>query len=212
MVSNLNTYPNLQYNPISIPDFTVVEIYKDTVAKANSLGYCILPIEGLDNQTIEENIITKVRESAPETYSNLAILNEGFNRKVVYAVWYKGDAPVYPSNEIQPALIATEPFNVWEEVEINNPSAPAAISLELDCSSLDLIEFYINDNLFSIKIENPSEVSNIVLVDGTGVKYNNKNIATFDFPTMPKIKNGLNCLKFNKTMIKGVKIKYIPKY
>ena len=215
MVSNLNTYPNLQYNGIKIPAFTVVEVYKDTIVKDNSLGYCIVPIEGMDNQTIEDTIREKVNSNKPEGYETCAVLNEGFDHKIVYAVWYKGEAPIYPTNEaVDPIENPIVPFDVYETLNIENQgTAPTALTLELECSSFnEPIEFYINDDYFKILIKNPSELSNIVRVDGTGVNYNNKNIDSFEFPTMPKIKNGLNCLRIKKTNVSKVKVKYTPKY
>ena len=53
MVNTLNTYTNLQYEPVPIPAYTILEIYKETIAKSNSLGYCILPIGGLSKVGIK---------------------------------------------------------------------------------------------------------------------------------------------------------------
>jgi len=47
MDNSLVMYPNLQFNPIEIPEFTLVEFYKESIAEENGLGYCIIPIKGL---------------------------------------------------------------------------------------------------------------------------------------------------------------------
>ena len=215
MISNLNTYPNLQYNGIPIPAFTVVEVYKDEIVKDSSLGYFVLPIEGMDNEAIELAIRKKLRDEAPFGYGNLAIIQKGFDHKVVYAVWNRGEAPKVPDPKPIPKLDdPAEPFNVWEEIQLDNRGVgPTALTLEFDCSSFDEpIEFYINDDYYTITIEKPQMYQSIVIADETGAKYNGKNIDTFEFPTMPKIKNGSNCLRIKKTNVSKVKVKYLPKY
>lgn len=214
MISNINTYPNLQFNPFPIPGFTVIEIYKDTIAEDNSLGYCILPVEGLDDEQIETKVRELVEASNPGEYQNLAVLNKGFNHKICYAVWYNDVAPEFPEEPVpQPMPEPAAPFNVWEEIEVDNPGQTVPLTLEITCSSLvEPIGFYINDVLFSITIGKPLVGENIIVADRTGVSYSNKKIDTFDFPTMPVLKNGKNILKFNKTNVSAVKLKYTQKF
>lgn len=214
MISNINTYPNLQFNPFPIPEFTVIEIYRDTIAKDNSLGYCILPIEGLDDAQIETKIRTLVDGSKPEEYQNLAVLNKGYNHKICYAVWYTDTAPEFPKEPSpQPMPEPAAPFNVWEEIVVDNPGQTVPLALEITCSSFtEPIGFYINDVLFSITIGKPQAGINVIVADRTGASYNNKGIDTFDFPTTPVLKNGRNVLKFNKTNVSAVKVRYTQKF
>lgn len=216
MVSNLNTYPNLQYNPISIQDFCVVEIYKDTIVKENSLGYCILPIKEGD---MEQKIREKVAESMPEGYTNLAILagraKVEYNHKVVYAVWYQNEMPTYPEapviSDLPPVSAA---YNIYQEIEVNNlGTAPAYIELELTCSSVDEpIDFYINGKFFSVTIEKNAADTHTLILNKNGVFYNGAAIDTFICPSAPRIESGINHLLFNRSNIQNVKLNYLPKF
>jgi hypothetical protein len=213
MTKTLNTYPNLQYDSISIQDFCIVEIYKETIAKDNGLGYCILPIEGLDNSTIEENIKERVAATMPEDATNLAILSEGYSHKIVYAVWYSSDKPEYPHNEPEEAIEAgVGAVEIWDSHEVSYKGATADLELEFTVTNPSFVDFYINNDYFKIYVEKPLGSTHSIVVNKAGVSYNKEKISTFDFPTMPKLKNGLNCLKFNKNTTTHVEIRYVERY
>ena len=57
-----------------------------------------------------------------------------------------------------------------------------------------MIELYINNDLFSIYVEKV-EGNKTLVIDKTGVSYNNKNIDSFIFSTTPSLKNGENIIK-----------------
>lgn len=215
--NTLTIYNNLQYDPIEIADFCIVEVYKDKVAKINSLGYLIQPLTGVTDvkATIEE----RVRESAATGYENLVILAgrdfDSYSRKRVYAVWYNGDEiPQYPSLPEQHDLgAASDPFDFFQDCVVNNPGAPTNCRLTLTLSALDKpVEFYVNDDYFKIdvsaQVPTPEKV---LVVDKAGVKYNNVPINTFEFLSVPKLKAGSNTIRASKIMIANVQVDYVHK-
>ena len=218
MDNSLTMYNNLQYNPVEIADFCIVEVYKDEIVKTSALGYFIQPLKGVGDvkATIEE----RVRQSAPEGYANLVILAgrefDTFNRRIVYAVWYNGEtAPTYPAEPEQHDLGAPgDPFDFYEHLEVINDSVPTYCRILLTIDRLDLpVEFYINDDYFKIDVSEqiPTE-EKIITVDKTGVSYNSIPINTYDFLSVPKLKSGVNQLRVNKLMIREVKIEFARKF
>lgn len=214
MLTTLNTYPNLYFDAQRIPAFTVVEIYKDTIAQVNSLGYCIVPINGVSD--IKALINQRVAASAPAGYTTNIILagrqEEGFDHRITYCVWYNGAVPTFPEapENLTPTSPAA-PFNRFNTVTCNNPGATTDATLILSIVNPGLIDIYINNNRFSVKIER-LEGNKILIIDRTGVSYNNKNIDSFSFSTAPSLKNGENVIKLPKDKVNNVKINYSPKY
>lgn len=216
MTSNLNTYANLQYNPISIPDYCVVEVYKDEIVKPNGLGYFILPIGGLTDNEIEQKIKDKV--DAVDGYTNLAILagknKKMYKNRIVYAVWYNDVVPAYPNEPYVEPIEAGKPFNPYQKIEIiNEGTAASALVLEFDCLSFDEpIEFKINEKKFKIWVDNPVSDISLVYASNKGVQYNKKLIDSFIFPSVPKLKSGINIIEVKGTNVKNLKIDYVPRY
>ena len=193
MVNTLNTYANLQYEPIPIPAYTILEIYKETIAKSNSLGYCILPIGGLSNAEIKAALTEKAALAPHEEYTNCKILAgraaESYDHRIVYAVWYNGDVePEYPEEpEVSPQGAPGEAANIWYTTERSNNTYPMAfLNIDIVCSSFDEpIEFYINDNYYYILITNPIEGDNHVYVNQSGVQYHGAPVETFEMKAPP---------------------------
>lgn len=218
MNQTLTMYNNLQYNPVEIADFCVVEVYKDEIVKTNALGYFIQPLKNIGDvkATIEE----RVRESAPDGYEKLAILAgrefDTFSRRIVYAVWYNGDAqPQYPEEPEQHDLGAPgDPFDFYQPIQVINDSAPTYCRITLTLDKLDLpVEFYINDDHFKIDVSEqiPTD-EKILIVDRTGVSYNSVPINTYEFLSVPKLKSGVNQLRINRLMISNVKVEFARKF
>lgn len=193
MVNTLNTYANLQYEPIPIPAYTILEIYKETIAKSNSLGYCILPISGLSDAEIKAALTEKAALAPHEEYTNCKILAgrtaESYNHRIVYAVWYNGDVePQYPDEpEVSPLEEPAEAADIWYTEETSNNTYPMAfLNIDIICSSFDEpIEFYINDNYYYILITNPIEGDNHVYVNQSGVQYHGAPVETFEMKAPP---------------------------
>lgn len=220
MENSLTVYNNLQYNPVEIGDYCVVEVYKDEISLATALGYFILPIDGVEDlrSTIEEKV--KRDESRPTGYTQLAVLAgrefDTFSHRIVYAVWYEGEnVPKYPDEPEQHDLGAPgDPFDFYKTIEVVNDSAPAYARITLTLDRTDLpVEFYINDDHFKIDVskEIPTD-EKFLIVDRTGVKYNQVPISTYEFLSVPKIKSGLNLIKVNRLMISHIKIEYARKF
>lgn len=215
--NTLTVFNNLQYNPLEIGDFCIVEVYKDRIAKTNALGYFIQPLEGVEDvkATIEE----RVRESAATGYEALVILAgrdfESYSRKRVYAVWYNGDeVPEYPSLPEQHTLgSASDPFDFFQKCVVTNPGAPTNCRLTLTLSSLDKpVEFYVNDDYFKIDVSKQIPTpEKILVVDKAGVKYNDVPINTFEFLSVPKLKAGYNLIRVNKLMVDTLQVDYVHK-
>lgn len=215
MDNTLVMYPNLQFNPIKIPDFTILEIYKDTIAIESGLGYCIIPIEGLTKQEIRDKAKEKADLVQPSGYTNYTLLtgaSDEFNHKIVYAVWYQGEAPSYPDEPEVIELTPGQPHNIWHEIEVTNPAAPSFITVTLTCSAFGHLEFYINDDYFAIDIDKPVSGVNEVIISKDGVTYDGKPIDNFKMSSAPKLKAGVNYIKVNSVNISKIGIKYRQKY
>ena len=148
MENTLTVINNLQYNPIEIADFCIVEVYKDDISLVNALGYFIQPLDGVGD--IKETIANRVRESAPSGYANLVVLAgrefDTFSRRIVYAVWYNGETvPTYPAApEVHDLGEPGDPFDIYQDIEVINDSAPTDCKVTLTIDRLDLpVEFYI---------------------------------------------------------------------
>lgn len=220
MDNTLVVYNNLQYNPVEIADFCVVEVYKDDISLANALGYFILPLKDVEDvkATIEQKV--KRDESKPTGYENLAVLAgrefDTFSHRIVYAVWYNGEtAPTYPEEPEQHDLGAPgDPFDFYQLVNVINDSAPTYCRITLTLDRLDLpVEFYINDDHFKIDVSEqiPTD-EKILIVDRTGVSYNSVPINSYEFLSVPKLQSGVNQLRINRLMIRNVKVDFVHKF
>lgn len=217
MENTLTVINNLQYNPIEIADFCIVEVYKDDISLVNALGYFIQPLDGVGD--IKETIANRVRESAPSGYANLVVLAgrefDTFSRRIVYAVWYNGETvPTYPAApEIHDLGEPGDPFDLYQDIEVINDSAPTDCKVTLTLDRLDLpVEFYINDDHFKIDVSTqvPTD-EKILVVDKTGVRYNSVPISSYEFLSVPKLKSAVNQLRINKLMIRKVKVEFAKK-
>lgn len=214
----LTVYNNLQYNPIEIEDFCVVEVYKDEISLDNALGYFIQPLKGIED--IKTTIANKVKQNKVTGYTQLAVLAgrefDSFSHRIVYAVWYKGEtAPTYPEEPEQHDLGAPgDPFDFYQVVEVINDSAPTYCRITLTLDRLDLpVEFYINDDHYKIDVSDqiPTD-EKILVVDKTGVSYNSVPISSYEFLSVPKLKSAVNQLRINKLMIREVKVEFARKF
>lgn len=213
MTNSLNTYPNLQYSAIQIPDFTVLEIYKESIAINNSLGYCIIPIANLSDKEIKDEIAAKAALAAHEGYSNCKIMAgrtyDNFNHKIVYAVWYNDVEPQYPEIPSDtPLNEPAAPCDIWFTKEIDNPDAAlGSLSIDIECSSFEEpIEFYLNDNYYKVWVNKPVQGNNIVTVNEKGVFYNSKQIDTFEMDMPPYFDKQRNIFKIKAT--NALKVSY----
>lgn len=218
MNNSLTMYNNLQYNPIEIADFCVVEVYKDEIVKTNALGYYIQPLKDIGD--VKQTIRRRVYESQPEGYEKLVILAgrefDTFSHRIVYAVWYNGDVvPTYPEEPEQHDLGAPgDPFDFYEVLQVINDSAPIYCRITLTLDRLDLpVEFYINDDYFKIDVSKqiPAD-EQILIVDKTGVSYNSIPINSYEFLSVPKLKSAVNQLRINRLMIREVKVEFTHKF
>lgn len=218
MENTLTVYNNLQYNPIEIEDFCVVEVYKDEISLDNALGYFIQPLKGIED--VKSTIEQKVRQNKLSGYTQLAVLAgrefDTFSHRIVYAVWYQGEtAPTYPEEPEQHDLGAPgDPFDFYQVIQVINDSAPTYCRITLTLDRLDLpVEFYINDDHFKIDVSEqiPTD-EKILVIDKTGVSYNSVPINTYEFLSVPKLKSAVNQLRINRLMIREVKVEFARKF
>lgn len=217
MDNTLVMYPNLQFNPVEIPDYTIVEIYKDSIATENGLGYAIIPIEGLTQEQIVSAAGAKAELKQPEGYVQYDILygaeKPGFNHKIIYAVWYNAEKPVYPPEPSIVEQTPAQPLNIWKELEVDNAAAPSYVTVTLTCSAFDdTLEFYINNDYFAIDIKEPKSGVNTITIGRDGVTYNDKAIDSFKMSSAPKLKAGVNYIKVKTIGISNLGIKYRQKF
>lgn len=218
MNHTLTTYNNLQYNPVEIADFCVVEVYKDEISLVNALGYFIQPLTGVED--VKATIAARVQEKPQTGYSNLVILAgrnfDMFNRRIVYAVWYNGDTvPQYPDEPEQYELGAPgDPFDFYKSLEIENEGAPTYCTITLALAKLDEpVDFYLNGDYFKIDMSGQIPTDDKILtIDKTGVSYNRTPINTYEYLAVPKLKYGTNILKVNSITISKVKVEFNQKF
>lgn len=220
MLQTLNTYPNLYLNPIEIPDYTIVEIYKDTIALANGLGYCIVPLGDKDNNEIKAEIANRIQNSQPVGYSNSVILagrtNESFSNRITYVVWYQGSTvPTFPDLPKIEAPIDPKPaFDRYNKIEVTNQGAAASdVVITLSVVAVGEVSLLINDKSYSIIINKllPNQ-ENKVVISKDGVTFNDKNYDNFTFAGAPTLKKGVNSIAISKENVNKIKIDYVPKY
>lgn len=219
MQYTLNMYPNLQYNPVKIQDFTILEFYKDNISALNKMGYYILPIQDLTVETIRKKIENLSAQKLPEGYSNVVALPDragartysSYNHRICYVVYYNGDdVPTYPSEPTLGTPISPKtPFNPWNEINISNIGAPTPLSLILTVTAIGELEFYINDN--SYKINNITETG-ILKMSKNGVFLNDNPIIDFSIEDWPFLKSGDNIIKMPKNSVSNIQISYKLKY
>lgn len=221
MLSTLKMYPNLQYNPIKIQDYTVVEFYTDTISSTTRIGYYILPIAGLSARDIQLKIEDLMSYQIPEGYDKSIMLfstdntlnYDNFNHRICYVVYYNGEQlPSYPASptlgtEISPS----EPFNPWNEITITNNGGSTPISLILDIPEIEnntAITFYINDDSYTIVIPEPGSLK----ISQQIILMNNVTIQNFNLRSWPKLNAGTNIIKVPKNYVSQVKISYKLQY
>lgn len=218
MNTTLKMIDNLQFDPIKIPDYCLIEFYKDSIDKNSALGFSIISIAGLTIDEIKSAIAEKVSFIVPEGYTDYVILagrdSEEYNHKKIYVVWYKGEAPTYPAEpEIEEPAQPAEPAAAFEEYEIfNNGGKDTPITIEFTITTFgEDIEFYLNDDFYSIT---PSldYGTNVYIANSKGVSYQDIPIDTFKFPSIPYLMSGKNILKVKKTNVSNVNIKYTEEY
>ena len=219
MDHTLNVYNNLQYNPIQIGDFCVVEVYKDEISLVNQLGYFIQPLDGVED--VKETITKRVREKhTAEGYDTLVILSgrkfDSYNRRIVYAIWCDPNAiPQYPEEPEQYEIGEVgDEFDHYQNLTINNEGAPTYCSITLTLDKLDLpIDFYLNDDFFSIDLSDQIPSDEMVLtIDRTGISYNGKPIDSYNYLSVPKLLFGVNYLSISRLMVKKVKVEFTRKF
>lgn len=218
MDHSLTTYKNLQYNPIDISSFCVVEVYKDEINSSNALGYFIQPLTGITD--IKATIADRVWGQPEAGYDNLVVLAgrdfDTFDRRIVYAVWYNGDTPPqYPSEPTVAQL--KEPAGSsshYQEIVIENDGAPTYCTITLTLVGLsEPVDFYLNDDYYKIDVSTqiPS-VKKILTIDRTGVMYNGKHINTYDSLAVPKLNFGTNILRMSNLSTSKVKVEFNQKF
>lgn len=210
-MNTLNMYPNLQYDAIAIPKYCILEIYKDSIAEANSLGYTILNIEDKNNSQIETLIREKIAASAPSGYTQLAILAGNqtidYANKIVYCVWYTGTAPTYPDEPIVPTVEAAAPLDIYITMTVSTTAPAASLKLTFEINNkLDYLDFYINDLYY--KIDNITEAGQLIIESNGEVKLNNNIINALSIA----LKSGDNILKINRVNTTRVIAHFTPKY
>lgn len=214
MNHSLTIYKNLQHNPIEIAPYAVLEIYKDSIAKANSLGYCILPLDGVTDITTA--IRNKVAGSAPSGYTDLAIMGgrvtQTYNHKRVYCVWYQGTAPAYPDAPVVGDVReAAEPINPEQETIVTNTGANTECSIRITVREANKkAEFYINDDYYSIVLDGTKGL--VATLSKDGLRYGNSWSDAFTETAIPHLESGDNVISANKSNITNLQINYNYRY
>lgn len=212
MEHNLITIPNLQYEPISIPQYTVLELYKDSIIDANYVGYYIVPIEGLTKDEIKIKLLDLAGTLEDYSYVKLLVsrdeTKEQFKYKRVYGVYFNEDEPVYPDvPKVTPIETTGTLIDVWQTKEIENSGieVPATIRLTVENDG-DKLELYLNDNHISVENYSTGEV----VVSSTAE--NNGKTIEVSFDEIPALKSGTNIIKIKATNITKVEVNYTVAY
>lgn len=211
LIHSLNTYPNQFYESVGIPNYSLLEIYKDEVAESNRLGYCILPIQGLDDLQIEEAIRTKVENSKPAGYTTLHILagrtEASYNRRRVYCVWSES-TPSYPAatpvNVAPPSLTKFNEFNVTTINYKGSGTTPVTVK-----ASITYGETVIKVGDATIQIK--ENVSGELEINQGGAFLNGQPLSSFTITSTPVLHSGVNYIKASKNISK-LNILYTEKY
>lgn len=223
-MNTLNMYNNLQYNPIEIDDYTILEIYKDSIEEYNVVGYHILPIKGLTAETIGEKIAEFAAANAPEGYSSWVALPsrrapytyQSYNHRRCYLVYYTGsDIPTYPAEpEIGEMPTPAEAFDPWHGLGLvneGNAPTPARLSLTLTALDNEEVEFYINGNKYRAWNLTGDDGS-VLTVDKLGMTWNGSPIFTFDMERVPSLIPGVNEIKVSKKNVDKVDVFYKARF
>lgn len=219
MKHTLNLVENLQFEPITIPDYCLTEIYKDSITKENAIGFALFPITGKSNDEIKTMIAEKAESMKPEGYENKIILagrtKEEFNHNIVYCVWYINDIPTYPAEPIiEPIGTPSEEVSPYENFVVENNGAINTYC-ELAFTITDFtedIEFYVNDEYFVITPSIYYEGENVYVVNKDGVFYAHEPIHSFVFNNMPFLAPGINKIKVKTTNVSNIEINFNEKY
>lgn len=214
MNTTLNMYSNLQYDAEPIQDFTIVEVYKDSILKANSLGYTILPIEGLDVDTIETKIAEIASTNLPSGYEKYVILPgantthdySSYNHRVCYLVYYTADtAPTYPdAPSIGEAIEPATAFNKWNVANIPYYGAmPTPLILHFTvvkgCTEL---EFYLrNEEHYVIPLNEFDTDTSLVVVSDGGVYQDGVEILNYEMTEYPILTNNGTVPSYNSVKV-----------
>lgn len=219
MNNTLTFFNNLQYDPIQIDDFCIVEVYKNSISDENILGYYIQPLNGVTNP--KETIANRVKQLAAVDLDGLAILPGRelnlYSHKVVYAVFYDTNdaAPIYPLMPDQVDLgTPANPLDIYETIEIENEGTltDCTINLALAASAKE-VEFFINDQRYFVDISNYPRLDNAtMIISKNGVSYGSLPIDSFKFSKPPQLEHGVNILRVNKIMVSDIEITYTRKY
>lgn len=214
MDTRLTMYENQQYEPLPIPNFTIVEVYQDTISPTTGLGYFIVPLT--DNS--QDAITEKIRAATPEGYTQFAVYTDDMDlkNKVIYAVFYQGDTPPEPPAKPEfTEQVAATPYDIYKSMEITNDGAPAYINLTIELEETTEkeveIDFYINKNHYLITIP-IVKGENIVTIDKDVVMYAGLPILNASIDVFPQLQHGVNVIKVNGLTIKRVIGKYQKKY
>lgn len=222
MNKTLNIYPNFQTDKIAVQDYTVMEIYKDSIAKDNSLGYWVLPIQDLTVAQIQEQIDTKLIEWLPSGYVNyitypLDATIKDYNRSICYCIYYNDTIPTQPKEKTIPAIQSPTSFDPFTSFMVeNNGSLESSIKIKITPNSgieLDnIIVFYINENKYSVKIEDYSLPPKELVITREKISYDGLNIDTFEFDAPLTIHKNSNTIKFKANNLEHINISYVPKF
>lgn len=211
--STLVTLPNKQYDSIEIPDYTVLELYTESVSDANYVGYYIVPIGGLSDTEIETKL--KTLAGTKEGYANFALLvsrdgkTKEYNRKRVYGVYYKTTAPTYPEETKDVTTYTPAPqYDVYQTITVTNPGVAAPCKLTLTVDSIDdPVELYVNNNYIACK---PNEIGELVIDDVA--RMNGAFVEDYDAFDRPTLVQGENTIKVKATNVTNVSVTYTPFY
>lgn len=231
MNTTLNMYDNLQYDAIPIQDYTIVEVYKDSIAEDNSLGYTILPIEGLNIDTIETKIAEIAATNLPSGYENYVVLpgrNEthdydSYNHRVCYLIYYTSDtAPTYPdAPDIGEAIEPATAFNKWNIANIAYYGAiPSPLTLYFTVvKGCKTLEFYLrNEDYFSIPLKDFDTDTSLVVVSNEGIYQDGVELIDYEMTNYPIIEPtgtaapSYNSLKVDKKWVSNVTWYFYNRY
>lgn len=213
MNHNLVSIPNLQYDPIAIPDYTVLELYKDAVADANYIGYYIVNIEGLNETEIETKLTTLA--GTQDGYTNFVILasadnsKKQYSHKRIYGVFYNGStAPAYPTYTVREATATTGTLvDPYQTFTIENEGISTPVQLVFTVDSVDEpIEWLLNNNYGATVLDKAGK-----LVVGQESTINGEPVDV-DYAEIPCLMHGTNTLKVKATNVSKVECKYTVLY
>lgn len=208
-LNTLTTFANRQYDPIEIPDYCVLELYKDTMADDNYIGYYIVPIGGLTKDEIATKLTTLA--GTQDGYTNFILLgNNTYSRKRIAGVFYNDTVPTYiEGKSTVTTQTAASALNVYQEQTVTNNGIEVPCTIIVTVTdTTNPIELYINNNYIAFTATETGDYT----IENEVCTFGGKIIDDFGSFDTVTLKHGDNVIKVNATNVSKVQVTYTETY